>query len=80
MRAFLMSNTVTTEPCIAIGTGEDQGSPPRAHQQAQTTSPFDNTCEADSVSLEAVIRGLQDRDVYNQRKYQVDLIQTIIYA
>jgi hypothetical protein len=37
-----------------------------------TTSPFGNTCEVDAVSLEEAMGGLQDRDVYNQGKYQVD--------
>jgi hypothetical protein len=37
--------------------------------------PFSNTYEADAVSPESVMRGLQDRDVYNQGEYQVDLTQ-----
>ena len=49
-----------------VGTGVDLGFNPRAHQQALATGPFDNTCEADAVSPEAVMRGLQDIDVYNQ--------------
>jgi hypothetical protein len=55
--------------------GQTQGSTPRVHQQALATGPFGNTCEADAVSPEATMRGLQDRDVYNQREYQVDLTQ-----
>jgi hypothetical protein len=55
--------------------GQTQGSTPRAHKQALTTGPFGNTCKVDAVSPEAVMRGLQDRDVYNQREYQVDLTQ-----
>jgi uncharacterized protein YjcR len=58
-----------------LAQGNTQGSAPRAHQQALTTGPFGNTCEADAVSPEAVMRGLQDKDVYNQREYQVDLTQ-----
>jgi hypothetical protein len=58
-----------------LAQGQTQGSAPRAHQQALTTGPFGNTCEADAVSPEAVMGGLQDRDVYNQGEYQVDLIQ-----
>jgi hypothetical protein len=44
------------------------------HQQALTTGPFDYTCEVDAVSPEEAMGGLQDRDVYNQGKYQGDLI------
>jgi hypothetical protein len=44
-----------------------QGSAPRAHQQALATGPFGSACEADAFSPEAAMRGLQDRDVYNQR-------------
>jgi hypothetical protein len=58
-----------------LAQGQTQGSAPRVHQQALTTGPFGNTCEADAVSPEAVMGGLQDRDVYNQGEYQVDLIQ-----
>jgi len=49
-----------------LAQGKTQGSSPRAHQQALATSPFGNTYEADAVSLEAAMRGLQDIDVYNQ--------------
>jgi hypothetical protein len=63
------------EDAMMLAQGQTQGSAPRAHQQALTTGPFGNTCEADAVSPEAVMRGLQDRDVYNQGEYQVDLIQ-----
>jgi hypothetical protein len=61
---------------VNVGTGgrpQGKGSSPRAHQQALTIGPFGNTCEVDAVSPEAVMRGLQDIDVYNQREYQVDL-------
>jgi hypothetical protein len=58
-----------------LAKGPTQGSAPKAHQQALTTGPFGNTCEADAVSFEAVMGGLQDRDVYNRREYQEDLIQ-----
>jgi hypothetical protein len=49
-----------------VGTGADLGFTPRVHQQALATGPFGNTCEVDAVSPEAMMRGLQDRDVYNQ--------------
>jgi hypothetical protein len=49
-----------------VGTGADPRFTPRVHQQALATGPFGNTCEADAVSPEAAMRGLQDRDVYNQ--------------
>ena len=48
---------------------------PRAHQQALTTGPFGNTCKANAVSPEVAMGGLQDKDVYNQREYQLDLTQ-----
>jgi hypothetical protein len=54
---------------------QTQGSTPRAHQQSLTTGPFGNTCEVDEVSPEVAMGGLQGRDVYNQREYQVHLIQ-----
>jgi hypothetical protein len=57
-----------------LAQGQTQGSAPRVHQQALTTGPFGYTCEAYAVSPEATMGGLQDRDVYNQGKYQVDLI------
>jgi hypothetical protein len=56
-----------------LAQGQTQGSSPRVHQQALTTGPFGNTCEADAVSPEASMGGLQDKDVYNQGEYQVDL-------
>jgi hypothetical protein len=56
-----------------LAQGHTQGSAPRAHQQALTTGPFGNTCEEDAVSPEAAMGGLQDKDVYNQGEYQVDL-------
>jgi hypothetical protein len=49
-----------------VGIREDPGFTRRAHQQALAIGPFGNTCEADAVSPEAAMRGLQDRDVYNQ--------------
>jgi len=58
-----------------VGIGADPGFTPRAHQQALTTGPFSNTCEADAVSPEVAMGGSQDRDVFNQREYQLDLIQ-----
>jgi hypothetical protein len=60
---------------VLLAQGQTQGSTPRVHQQALTTGPFSNTCEADAVSPEAAMGGLQDRDVYNQGEYQVDPIQ-----
>jgi hypothetical protein len=57
-----------------LAQGQTQGSAPRVHQQALTTGPFGNTCEADAVLPEATMGGLQDKDVYNQREYQVDLM------
>jgi hypothetical protein len=58
-----------------LARGQTQGSTPRAHQQALTIGPFGNTYEADAVSPEVAMGGLQDKDVYNQREYQVDPIQ-----
>jgi hypothetical protein len=55
-----------------LAQGQTQGSAPRVHQQALTTGPFRNTCEADAVSPEVAMRGLQDRDVYNQKECKVD--------
>jgi hypothetical protein len=52
---------------LIIGTGEDPRFTPRVHQQALATRPFNNTYEADEVSPEEAMRGLQDKDVYNQR-------------
>jgi hypothetical protein len=57
-----------------LAQGQTQGSAPRVHQQALTTGPFGYTCEADAVSPEAAMGGLQDRSVYNQGEYQVDPI------
>jgi hypothetical protein len=77
-RLFYKNSTIRNHSCrswFVLAQGQTQGSAPRAHQQALTTGPFGNTCEADAVSPEAVMRGLQDRDVYNQGEYQVDLIQ-----
>jgi len=59
-----------------IGIGEDLGfNASTVHQQTLTIGPFSNTYEADVVSLEVVMRWLQDRDVYNHGEYQVDLTQ-----
>jgi hypothetical protein len=49
-----------------VGTGADLGFTPRAYQQTLAIGPFGNTYEADAVSPEAAMRGLQERDVYNQ--------------
>jgi hypothetical protein len=50
-----------------VGIGEDPGSNPREHQKSLTIGPFDNICEADAVSPEVAIGGLQDIVVYNER-------------
>jgi hypothetical protein len=50
-----------------VGTGVDPRFTQRAHQISLAISPFDNTCEVDAVSPEAAMRGLRDKDVYNQR-------------
>ena len=57
-----------------LAQGQTQCSTPRAYQQALTTGPFENTYEADAVLPEETMGGLQDKDVYNQREYQVDLM------
>jgi hypothetical protein len=51
-----------------LAQGQTQGSTQTTHQQTLTTGPFGNTCEADEVSPEVAIGGLQDTCVYNQRK------------
>jgi hypothetical protein len=72
-------------PCMQaqlLAQGQTQGSAPRAHQQALTTGPFGNTCEADAVSPEVAMGGLQDRDVYNQgdiKWIQYKINTTFIY-
>ena len=58
-----------------LAQGHTQGSTPRVHQQALATGPLGNTCKVDVVSPEAAMKGLQDKDVYNQGEYQVDLTQ-----
>jgi hypothetical protein len=58
-----------------LAQGQTQGSAPRAHQQALATGPFGSTCEVDAVSPEATMRGLQDRDVYNQGNIKWFLLQ-----
>jgi hypothetical protein len=59
-----------------LAQGKTQGSTLQQHtNKTLNTDPFDNTYEADEVSPEEVMRGLQDKDVYNQGEYQVDLIQ-----
>jgi hypothetical protein len=50
---------------MTVGIGEDPRFTPRVHQQALTTGPLGNTCEADATSPEVDMGGLQDRDVYN---------------
>jgi hypothetical protein len=62
--------------------GQTQGSAPRVHQQALTIGPFDNTYEADAISLEVSMGGLHDKDVYNQgdiKWIQYKINKTIIF-
>jgi hypothetical protein len=40
-----------------LAQGQTQGSTLTVHQQALTTGPFGNTCEADAVSPEVAIGG-----------------------
>jgi len=42
---------------ILLAQGHTQGSSLIVHQQALTTGPFGNTCEADAVSPEVAIGG-----------------------
>jgi hypothetical protein len=42
---------------VVLAQGQTQGSVLIAHQQALTTGPFSNTCEADAVSPEVAIGG-----------------------
>jgi hypothetical protein len=61
VRRFLLIPNVffSKDPKEALlAQGQTQGSTPRAHQQALTTGPFGNTCEADAVSPEEFMRGL----------------------
>ena len=60
---------------ILLAQGQTQGSAPRAHQQALPTGLFGNTYEEDVVSPEENMRGLQDRDVYNQGNIKWFLLQ-----
>jgi hypothetical protein len=53
---------------LLLAQGQTQGSTTRAHQKALTIGPFSSTYEADAISPEEVMRGLQDKDVYNQRE------------
>jgi hypothetical protein len=55
-----------------LAQGQTQGLTPGVHQQSLTTGPFGYTYEAYAVSPEGAMGGLQDKDVYNQGKYQVD--------
>jgi hypothetical protein len=48
-------------PLNLFAQGQTQGSAPRAHQQAITNGPFNNTYEADAVSLEVAMGGLQEK-------------------
>jgi hypothetical protein len=40
-----------------LAQGQTQGSTSRVHQQALNNGPFNNTCEADIVSLEVAMGG-----------------------
>jgi hypothetical protein len=51
---------------VLVGIGADPGFTPNPHQQALVVGPFGNTYEEDAVSPEEDMRGLQDKDVYNQ--------------
>jgi hypothetical protein len=72
---FLNSKTRDELEALVLAQGQTQGSAPRAHQQALATGPFGNTCEADAVSPEATMRGLQDKRCLQPGEYQVDLLQ-----
>jgi hypothetical protein len=56
---------------FVLAQGQTQGSASEAHQQALTIGPFGNTCEADAVSPEEAMWGLQNMDVYNQKECKV---------
>jgi hypothetical protein len=66
---------VPSPPHPLLSQGRTQGSTLRAHQQALPIGPFGNTCEADAVSPEAAMRGLQERYVYNQGNIKWFLLQ-----
>jgi hypothetical protein len=51
-----------------VGTGADPGFNSNNAPTNPNYWPFGNTCEADEVSPEVAIGGLQDTCVYNQRK------------
>jgi len=57
---------------MVLAQGKTQGSAPRPHQQALTIGPFKNTCEEDATSPKVAMRGLQDKDVYNQKECKED--------
>jgi hypothetical protein len=61
----LLSLYIYMRLLLVVGIGVDPSFTRREHQQALATTPFSNTYEADVVSPEAVMRGVQDRDVYN---------------
>ena len=58
-----------------VGTGENPGFTPRAHQQALATGPFKNTFKADVVSPKLAKRGVAGHRCLQPREYQVELIQ-----
>jgi hypothetical protein len=51
-----MSN-IHRDDITLLAQGQTQGSTLTTHQQALTTGPFGNTCEADAVSPEVAIGG-----------------------
>ena len=55
-----------------VGTGVDLGFNAKERtNKTLTTSPFDNTYEADEVSLKVEARGLQDPSVYSLARTQI---------
>jgi hypothetical protein len=54
---FLNNMNCLIEKQSLLEQGQTQGSTLTAHQQALTTGPFGNTCEADAVSPEVAIGG-----------------------
>jgi hypothetical protein len=56
-KALLIETKVKALMRGVLAQGQTQGSTPRAHQQALTTVPFENTCEVDAVSPEVAIGG-----------------------
>jgi hypothetical protein len=55
----LVINRPAAKKKRSVGIGSYPGFTARAHQQALTTGPFGNTCEADAVSPEVAKRGVE---------------------